>query len=427
MVLHCGNVPPSRESYDCVVLGAGPAGCTVATLLAQSGHAVLLLERERFPRHRIGESLMPQTYGTLKRLGLLEALKASDFPVKESVQFVGPSGRDSEPYFFTDRDPGEWSKTWQVRRDCFDQMMVNNARRHGAEVSEGFSAKEVLFDGDRATGVTINAFGRNRTIGARVVVDATGQTGLIGRQLKLFQHDERLRNAAIYTYYRNAYRDDGRNAGATIVIHTMLEGGWFWYIPLNDNVTSVGLVASPDLLFSGRGNSPEDTFLQEVARCEGLKRRLADAEQVEDVRVLRDFTYSSSRVSGEGWVLVGDAYSFIDPVYSSGVFLALRSGEMAADNIHRGLVEGDLSGEVLGAHGEQLAKGSALLRQLVYSFYDPDFSVRRFLGAHPEYQDHLVRLLISDVVNDEVGTIFEAIKRWTDEMPGRAERSSQSA
>ncbi|MGB0717606.1 MAG: NAD(P)/FAD-dependent oxidoreductase, partial [Phycisphaerae bacterium] len=360
MVIHCGNVPPRHDEYDCIVLGAGPAGCTVATLVAEYGHRVLLLERDRFPRHRIGESLMPQTYGTLKRLGLLDALKASEFPVKESVQFVTPDGRDSEPYFFTDRDPGEWSKTWQVRRDCFDQMMVNNARRRGAEVCEGFSVREVLFEDDRATGVEIDTVNGRRKLNAKVVVDATGQTGLIGRQRKLFEHDERLRNAAIYTYFRHAYRDEGRNAGATIIIHTKLEGGWFWYIPLNDDVTSVGLVASPDLLFTGRGGDPAEVFAEELKQCEGLSRRVEGAEQMEDVRVLRDFTYSSKQVAGDGWVLVGDAYSFIDPVYSSGVLLALKGGEMAADSIHQGLSNNDLSGATLGAHGQELSKGIAL-------------------------------------------------------------------
>jgi flavin-dependent dehydrogenase len=384
------------------------------TLLADHGHKVLLLERNSFPRHSVGESLMPQTYWTLKRLGMLEKLQNSDFPVKESVQFVGPTGKDSEPYFFTDRDPAEWSRTWQVPRDCFDRMMIENARSRGVEVCQGVAVKSVLFERDRATGVVIGAGGANRKINAKVVVDATGQAGLLGRQLDLFDHDARLHNAAIYGYYKNAYRDEGRNAGATIVIHTPDRAGWFWYIPLNNNVTSVGLVAPPERLFTGRGNDPVEIFDAEISGCEGIRKRVQGAGRVGEIRVLRDFTYSSKAVAGDGWVLVGDAYSFIDPVYSSGVFLALKGGEMAADSVHKAITAGDTSGDKLGAHGPELTRGIHLLRQLVYSFYDPAFSVSKFIGAHPEYQDHLVRLLIGDVFSDGVGDIFESMRDWTD-------------
>ena len=144
---------PKSATYDCVVIGGGPAGATAATLLADYGHRVVVLERGRFPRHHIGESLMPQSYWTFKRLGMLPKLKASNFPLKQSVQFVSPSGRDGQPYYFTERDPNEWSITWQVCRDRFDRMMLENAREHGAEVREGVGVKEVLFNDARAVGV----------------------------------------------------------------------------------------------------------------------------------------------------------------------------------------------------------------------------------------------------------------------------------
>ncbi len=250
----------TTRSFDCIVIGGGPAGATVAALLADYAHDVLLLERLQFPRHHIGESLMPASYHTFKRLGMLEQLKASDFPRKQSVQFVSATGKDSQPYFFPDRDPDEWSTTWQVKRDRFDVMMLDNARKHGATVVQGVGVKKVLFDGTRATGVSAVIDGEMRELRSRVVVDATGMSAVLSKQLDIREPDERLKNAAIYAYYKGALRDEGRNAGATIIIHTPDRTGWFWFIPLPDDVASIGVVAPPSYLCSARGDDPLATI-----------------------------------------------------------------------------------------------------------------------------------------------------------------------
>jgi flavin-dependent dehydrogenase len=403
---------PDGTPYDCVVAGGGPAGATCATILADHGHRVLVLERARFPRHHIGESLMPQTYWTFKRIGMLEKLASSDFPIKESVQFVGSSGHDSQPYYFTDRDPNQWSKTWQVKRDQFDKMMLDNAAEHGAEVRQGVGVKEILFTGTKAAGVRAATETGTIEIPARVVVDATGVSALLARQLRISEPDPTLRNAAIYAYFRAAHRDAGRNAGATLVIHTPDRRGWFWSIPLPDDITSVGVVAKPSYLCTGRGDDPLATLMEEIGNCPGIKRRLDGAELVSRAYVTSDFSYRADRIAGDGWVLVGDAYGFLDPIYSSGVFFALKMGEMAADTIHEALQADDLCGERLGAFGPKIAGGMQLVRQLIHAFYDPTFSFGEFNRKHPEYQDHVVRLLIGDVFNDDVGEVFNVMRDW---------------
>lgn len=408
---------PINDAYDCVIVGGGPAGATVGTLLADYGHRTLILERARFPRHHIGESLMPQTYWTFKRLGMLDKLKASDFPHKESVQFVSASGQDSQPYFFADRDPNEWSVTWQVKRDRFDEMMLDNARKHGVDVREGVQAREVLLNGNCAVGVRVIESGTTRDIAAKVVVDATGMSALLSRQLNIRLPDPRLRNAAIYAYYKGALRDEGRNAGATIIVHTPGRKGWFWFLPLPDDVTSVGVVAPPCYLCTGRGDDPLATLEEEIADCPGIRRRLESARRVSRAYVTSDFSYCATRVAGDGWVLVGDAYGFLDPIYSSGVFLALKSGEFAADAIHEALESGDVSGKQLGCFERRLAAGMHLIQQLVYVFYDPSFSFGRFNREHPECKDHIVRLLIGDVFNDEVGAVFPVIHSYCKQQP----------
>ncbi len=405
------------EHYECVVVGGGPAGATTATILAQHGRKPLLLERSAFPRQHIGESLMPQTYWTFKRLGMLEKMQASDFPRKESVQFVPPSGKDSQPYYFTDRDPGEWSITWQVCRDTFDKMMLDNAREHGVTVREGVRVSKVVMDGSRAVGVEAVIDGQMKRIGADVVVDATGMAGLLAKSLKLREPEPDLKNASIYAYYKGARRDGGRNSGATIIIHTPDRKGWFWFIPLPDGMASIGIVAPPAYLFAGRGDDPTATLTEEIAKTPGIASRLDGAERLTEAFVTSDFSYRSSQLAGDGWVMVGDAFGFLDPVYSSGVFLALKSGEFAADAIHGALSAGDPSGERLGAWGADFTTGMHLMRQLVYAFYDPSFSFGKFAKAHPEHQDSIVRLLIGDVFNDEVGRVFETLGDWMT-LPG---------
>lgn len=395
-------------------MGAGPAGATCATILAQHGRRVLVLEKSRFPRHHIGESLMPHTYGTFERLGMLQKLEATDFPRKQSVQFVNAIGADSQPFYFPRWRDHPSSTTWQVPRGEFDKMMLDNAREHGAEVIEGVKVNRVLFENERAIGVALTIDGEPKEFFAPVVVDATGESAILSRQLGIRRGDPKLKNGAIYGYFKGAHRDEGENAGATIIIHMPDREGWFWYIPLPDDTASVGVVAPPAYLFTGRGHDPQITMLEEIARTPGIARRLDSATQTGKTYVTSDFSQMSSSIAGDGWVLIGDAFGFLDPVYSSGVMLALKSGEYAADTIHAALTEGDVSGGRLGSFANEFIAGIQSLKNLVYAFYDREFSFGDFAKAHPQYKDHLIRLLIGDVFNDEVSEIFDALGKYVD-------------
>jgi len=401
----------TSDAYEVIVVGGGPSGATTATLLAKHGHRVLLLERAKFPRHHIGESLMPNTYYVFERLGVLEKMKSSDFVRKESVQFVSASGKDSAPFFFPDRDPHERSRTWQVTRSRFDQMMLENARACGVEVIEQANVKEVLFDGDRALGVRVAIGGETRDIHAPVTVDATGQSGIISRQLKLRYGDEMLKNAVIYSYWKGAQRDSGRNFGATLVIALPSKRGWFWFIPLEDDITSIGVVAPPDYLYNGRGDDAGAILDEEIANTPGLARRVANAERVKPIYTTADFSYRSRRASGDGWVLVGDAFGFLDPLYSSGVMLALKSGELAAETIHEALAAGDLSEKRLSKFGPMVAEGMQRIRMFVYAYYDPTFSMGGFVKQYPHLKDPITRVLIGDVFDEDLGELFDTLAK----------------
>jgi flavin-dependent dehydrogenase len=403
---------PTTETpdYDVIVMGGGPAGSTVATLVAAGGHRVALLERLPETGFKIGESLMPETYRTFARLGLLDRLAASAFPRKYSVQFYSKSGRASAPFYFQETDPGEGSVTWQVLRQDFDRMLLANARDHGVDVRQGAAVREVLLDGERAVGVSADLPGLGRRqLAARVVVDATGQSAILGRRLGLREVDPRLKKAAIFSHFAGAVRDTGIDEGATLVIHTDQQQSWFWYIPLPDDRVSVGVVGAVEHLIAGRGGDLEQVFWEEVAHCPPLQPRLAGARRTMEFRATRDFSYTSRRIAGPGWVLVGDAFGFLDPIYSSGVLLACSSGELAADAILAALAAGDCSAARLGAFEPRFRAGMDAMRQLVYTFYDPNFRFSKFIRRFPECRLDLIRILRGDVFDHDFSHLFAAL------------------
>ncbi len=394
---------------DVVVIGGGPAGSTVSALIAQHGYKVQLFERERFPRFHIGESLIPETYWVLKRLGMLEKMQKSHFVKKYSVQFVNASGKLSAPFYFWDNKPHECSQTWQVVRSEFDLMMLNNAREHGVEAHEGVRVRDVLFDNQRAVGVKIQLEdGTQKEVPARVVVDASGQSGLLQNKFKLRIWDPILNKGAIWTYWQGAYRDKGRDEGATMVLQTANRQGWFWYIPLHNDRVSVGVVAPFDYLFKGR-KSHEQTYTEEVERCPAVKERVSSGKRITGYFATKDYSYRATQAAGEGWVTIGDAFGFLDPLYSSGVLLALRSGEMAADAIVEGFQRNDLSAAQLGKWGALFNEGVDRMRRLVCEYYD-GFSFGQFVRNYPHLRGTVTDLLIGDLFTDRVDGVWQAME-----------------
>jgi flavin-dependent dehydrogenase len=394
-------------SVDVVVVGGGPSGSTAATILAQNGLKVELFEREHFPRFHIGESMIPNTYYPIQRTGLLQKMKASHFVKKHSVQFINQSGKLSEPFFFWDNKPHESSQTWQVRRSEFDKLNLDHARENGVKAHEGARVLEVLFEDTRAVGVRVKPEdGPEREVRSKVVIDASGQSTLIIDRFGLRDWDPQLKKAALWTYWKGARRDTGKDEGATLVIQTEGKKGWFWYIPLHDDIISVGVVADGEYLLKNRANKDmEATYFEEVARAPGLQPLIKDATRCDIFRVQKEYSYRAKQAAGNGWCLVGDAFGFLDPLYSSGLLLAMTSASMAADTILEAFTKNDFSEGQLRKWEAPYVQGMDRIRRLVCEFYD-GLSFGRFVKKHPHLKGLVTDVLIGDVFKDEVDALW---------------------
>jgi flavin-dependent dehydrogenase len=387
------------QHYEAIVIGCGPAGSAASAVLASKGRRVLVLEKERFPRYHIGESLIPYTYFPLQRMGLVEKMKASHFTKKYSVQFVSPDGRASHPFYFFKHLKHEAANTWQVLRSEFDQLLMENAREKGAEVMEEVTVRHAIEENGYVTGVrALTKAGEALEFHAPMTIDATGRDALTVTRKGWKVRDPYLNKVAVWTYYKGAMRDAGVDEGATTVAYVP-EKGWFWYIPLAGDVVSVGIVAEKDYLYKG-SKDPAEIFHREVGNNKWIEQHLAVGEQFGPYRVTGEYSYRSRYCAANGLVLIGDAFAFLDPVFSSGVFIALCSGERAADAVDQALKDGDYSACRFTAYGSDMCRGIEAMRRLVYSFYDHAFSFREFINKYPNLAGDITDCLIGNLFMD---------------------------
>ncbi|HWD17642.1 MAG TPA: NAD(P)/FAD-dependent oxidoreductase [Verrucomicrobiae bacterium] len=399
-------------SLDALIIGAGPAGSASATVLAQHGHKVLILEREKFPRYHIGESLLPFTFQPLARLGMIDKMRGSAFVKKYSVQFVSPSGRASQPFYFYNRyDRETVAQTWQVLRSEFDQMLLDNAREKGAQVLEETAVKELIKENGRVVGARAQTKGGALTeYRAPITLDCSGKEAFSAVRNQWRQNDPFLNKVAVWTYYKGAQRDEGIDAGATTVAYVP-EKGWFWYIPQHDDIISVGVVAEGKYLTRDGLKDPREIFNREVEQNQWIKQHLARGQSTGQYRLVSEYTQHARHCASEGLILVGDAFAFLDPVFSSGVMLALKSGTLAGDEVHQAIVEKDFSAARFANYGRFLREGVENMRKLVYAFYHPKFSFRTVTNKYPSAVG-----LITDCLSGDVNKDFSELWRQIEEF-----------
>lgn len=391
----------AMTEYDTLIIGGGPAGASAAAILAEYGHRVVIAERERFPRYHIGESLIPFTFQPLERLGLIPRMRESHFVKKYSVTFVTQDGRQSEPFYFHTRyDRDTVAQTWQVLRSEFDLMLLNNARDRGAEVREETRVDRLIHEGGRVAGAVVtDRTGATTEVRARLTIDCTGKEAFTSNAAGWRMKDPYLNKIAVWTYYRGSKREPGMDEGATTVAFVP-EKGWFWHIPQHEDMVSVGVVAEGKYLTRDGVREPKEIFGREVRQNRWIEEHLAAGEQMGGYFVTSEYSRHSRHCSAPGLLLAGDAFAFLDPVFSSGVMLALKSGVMAGEEVHRGLLDGDLSPTRFAAYGRTMREGVENMRRLVYAFYDPRFSFRRVIGKYPDAVGTITDCLSGDVNKD---------------------------
>jgi flavin-dependent dehydrogenase len=398
-------VMPISPDYDVIIIGGGPAGASTATILAEYGHRVLILEREKFPRYHVGESLIPFTFGPLERLGLVPMMKASHFQKKYSVTFVQPDGKRSQPFYFHSRyDVNTVAQTWQVLRSEFDEMLLRHAAGKGAEVREECSVTALLRDADDAvSGVRFkNADGTEEELTAHLTIDASGKEAFASNRLGWRLPDPKLNKVAVWTYYEGAMRESGQDEGTTTVA-AIPEKGWFWHIPQHGDRISVGVVAEGKYLSRDGVRDPKVMMDREIAGNPWMSERLASGRQVGEYWLTSEYSRHSKHGAAPGLLLVGDAFAFLDPVFSSGVMLALKSGVLAGDAVHEALVAGDASPERFAGYAAAIRTSVENMRKLVYAFYDPAFSFKDLVMRFPDAGAAVTDCLSGDLGRDYSG------------------------
>ena len=391
---------------DVLIIGAGPAGSAAAAILAEHGRSVVVLEREKFPRYHIGESLLPFTFYPLQRLGLIEKMRQSAFVKKYSVQFVSTSGKASQPFYFNTRYDEDVAQTWQVLRSEFDQMLVDHARGKGATVLEGVTVTGLLRERGRVVGVRT----QQKEYRAPMTLDCSGKESFAAVRNHWRLRDPQLNKIAVWTYYKGAKRDPGIDAGATTVAFVP-EKGWFWYIPQHNDMVSVGVVAEAKYLTRGGIKDAKAIFDREIDQNLWIKDHLAPGIQVGEYFITNEFTFHSRYCGEEGLLLVGDAFCFLDPVFSSGLMFALKSGIMAADEVQKALLAKDFSPSRFADYGQSLRLGIENMRKLIYAFYDPQFSFRALTDKYPDLAGDVTDCLSGDV-NKDFTRLFQAISEF---------------
>ncbi len=382
---------------DVLVIGGGPGGSTAGALLAERGYRVIIAEKERHPRFHIGESLLPANLPLLEHLGVGEAVRTIGM-VKRGVEFLSPwHDKARQEFLFADAWRKDMPYAYQVRRADFDALLFRNAAAKGAQTREDCRVQDVIFSktGDGARVRIRRSDGDSEEIETRFVIDASGRDTFLGRRLHAKRRNPRHTSSALYAHFRGAVRNKGQDEGHISLF--WFEHGWFWFIPLADKTTSVGAVVLSDYLKT-RTQPVEDFFWETLALCPALAERLAHADLVSPVQATGNYSYGCRRSYGPNHLLVGDAFSFIDPVFSSGVMLAMQGGFLAAEAVDTCLRKPKEGRRALRAYDRALRRGLHTYAWFIYRVNHP--SMRDlFMGPRNllRMQEALLSVLAGDI------------------------------
>ena len=387
----------SGAIYDVAIIGGGPAGSVAAALLARAGRRVIVLERDKFPRFHIGESLLPFSMQAFTRLDLHEKFRQAGFMEKFGGEMYGACGEDGVKFYFEDGFRSQTDRSYQVTRADFDKLLLDHAAESGAEVREQTSVEQVDFSADDVTLQTSSG-----PVRAKYLIDAGGRNSILSSKFKLKKNYDHLQKVSVFAHYDGMTRADGRDGTLTRMVRAI--DRWFWVIPLSATRTSVGVVLD-GAVYKKCGLSAEEFLQQSLEEQPVLMQQMRQAERVTPVRTAADFSYRSTQLTGDRWLLAGDAAGFIDPVFSSGVFLAVLAAEQAADALHEVLDQPRKRRKLFGRYERTVNKAMDVYLRFVDAWYSKEF-IEVFLHPQDLFQ---IPPAVNAVLGGNVGDSF-AIK-----------------
>ena len=407
------QVRAEQRECDVLVIGGGPAGTTVAPLLAEKGYRVVLLEKAHHPRFHIGESLLPANLPLFERLGVADEVRAIGME-KWGAEFVAPKNMAqpsmSQVFCFADSWRKDMPFAYQVRRAEFDTILIRNAEKMGVEVHEGCKAKTVDFQPDNTARVCAeHDDGRQVEYQARFVVDASGRDTFLANRFQIKHRNPKHNSSAVYGHFAGARRHDGQAEGNITIF--WFEHGWFWFIPMMNDVTSIGMVTWPYFMKTKGERSLQQFLMDGIARCPELAERLKMATLVNEIEATGNFSYVSERNHGANYLLLGDAYAFIDPVFSSGVLLAMNSGLLGAEAIDTCLRQPAQAAAALKRFDQLMKHGPKEFSWFIYRVTNP---IMRDFFMYPKNIFRVKEALLSVLAGDIFGKtpIWRSIKMF---------------
>lgn len=390
------------RAYEVIVVGGGPGGSTLGSCLARLGRDVLVLERERFPRFHIGESLLPKSREIFRKLDL-EATLDQHFLRKYGARFIDAESGRASAYPFADAFDSQYEYAYEVSRDEFDLLLLEHSAKLGAEVRQRWEVSEIVFEAGRAVGVKARPLdgGEPQTIRCEVVVDCTGRDSFIASKKRGKTKLEGLDKTALFGHYENARRLPGQSEGDIQII--VFNEGWFWHIPFKGPVTSFGAVISKKAIQTRESGESLDAFFDRlVDSVPSARDVLGPARRTRPVAAHADFSYRVGELAGDGWLVAGDAAGFLDPLFSSGAHLAIKGGDIAATCIDEALRQGDTSRAAFLPYERSMRSAVDLFLGVVQSFYRGQFREMLFQQKpRPALRKLITSMLSGDVFHDE--------------------------
>ena len=397
--------------YDVIIIGGGPAGSTMGSYLSKAGIKNLILEGHNQPRPHVGESLVLSTMRVFSELGLLDTMDQAGFPKKYGASWRDFNGKEQALHFSEFRQEGiDRDHTYHVDRGKFDLLLLKHAQALGSEVHQGVQVKKVNFVDDRAVGVRAKFAGQEIDIPSRIVVDASGRQTLLGRQLGLKQNDKIFNQYAVHGWFEKVERgEDPKTADYIHIYFLPVKRGWAWQIPITDRITSVGVVAEREVFQQFKSES-ERYFNTYVQSNEGLARAMANAMRVNDFKTEGDYSYIMDKFCGNGFLMVGDAARFVDPIFSSGVSVAMHSARFGAQTIQTALETGNFSEETFKPYERTLRDGVDIWYEFIRLYYKllPLFT----LFIQSKYRVEVLRLLQGEVFNRQDVEVLDVMRRY---------------